>query len=274
MLLFDRAVRRMGRAVLPSAVEPRQILLLAAISILTHPILDTLNTYGVRWLMPLRGDWFYGDTLFIADPWLWLTLGVGVALSRPRRGSRGYAVLATRPARMALAVSGGYIAAMLLAGVAARGIARRELTALSGTPVDRLMVGPQPVTPFVRRVVARQGDVYRVGTFRWLRRPHVEAASLRMFPVARPDDPMLRAAAATPLGHRFLGWARFPTVQVEPDRAGGSLVHLIDLRYADRPGAGFGSVTIPVALSPQPISSPRPGTPSPSSPAAPAARRR
>jgi hypothetical protein len=28
------------------------VLLLAAVSALTHPILDTLNTYGVRWLMP------------------------------------------------------------------------------------------------------------------------------------------------------------------------------------------------------------------------------
>jgi inner membrane protein len=273
MLLFDRAVRRMGRAVLPSAVKPRQILLLAAISILTHPILDTLNTYGMRWLMPLRGDWIYGDTLFIVDPWLWLALGLGVVLTR-RRGSRGYAVVATRPARIALAVSGGYVTAMLLAGIAAREISRRELDALPGPPIERLMVGPLPVTPFVRGVVARQGDVYRVGTFRWFRRPHVDAVTLRTFPVARPDDPLLRAAVATPLGRRFLGWARFPTMQVEPDRAGGSVVHLIDLRYADRPGAGFGSVTIPVAVSPGPISSPLPGTPSASSPAGPAARRR
>ncbi|MEP6687142.1 MAG: hypothetical protein ABJC36_02260, partial [Gemmatimonadales bacterium] len=59
----------------------------------------------------------------------------------------------------------------------------------------------------------------------------------------RPDDPALAAARATPLGQRFLGWARFPTVQTEP-RTGGTLVHLIDLRYADRPGAGFGSVTL------------------------------
>jgi inner membrane protein len=273
ILLFDRALRRMSRAVLPSAVAPRQVLLLATISILTHPILDTLNTYGVRWLMPFRGDWFYGDTLFIVDPWLWLALGVGVALSRRR--SRGYAVVATRPARMALAVAVGYVAVMLLAGAAARAIARRELGALCGAPVERLMAGPEPVTPLVRSVVAQQGDVYRVGTFHWFRRPHLDAASLRAFPVPRPDDPMLRAAAATPVGRRFLTWARFPTVQVEPDRQGGSLVHLIDLRYTNRAGAGFGSVTVAVtAVSPAPTSSPAPDTTSPSAPAAPAARGR
>jgi inner membrane protein len=275
MLLFDRAVRRAGHEVLPSGVKPRQVLLLAAVSILTHPILDTLNTYGMRWLMPLRGDWFYGDTLFIADPWVWLTLGLGVALSRPRRGSRGYMVNVGRPARIALAAGGAYIVAMLLSGLAARGIARRELDGLGGAPVERLMVAPRPVTPFVRSVVALQGGVYRVGTFRWLTRPHVETATLRTFPASRPEDPPILAARATRLGRRFLGWARFPTVQVEPNPAGGSLVHLIDLRYADRPGAGFGSVTVPVAeLSPKPASALPPSTTSPSPRAGSAARRR
>jgi len=251
MLLFDRAVRRAGHAVLPSAVKPRQILLLAALSILTHPILDTLNTYGVRWLMPVRGDWFYGDTLFIADPWLWLTLGLGVMLSRARRGSQGYMVVMTRPARVALAAGGAYVVGMLVSGLAARGIARQELEALVRAPVERLMVAPRPVTPFTRSVVALQAGAYRVGTFRWFRRPHVETASLRRFPAARPDDAPIRAAMATALGRRFLGWARFPTAQVEPNPSGGALVHLIDLRYADRPDAGFGSVTIAVAdLSP------------------------
>jgi inner membrane protein len=51
MLLLDRGIRRARRAGLPSGVVPRQILLLAAVSILTHPILDTLHPDGVRWLM-------------------------------------------------------------------------------------------------------------------------------------------------------------------------------------------------------------------------------
>lgn len=55
-----------------------QLLLLATIAIVSHPILDTLNTYGVRWLMPFSGQWFYGDALFIVDPWAWITLGTGV----------------------------------------------------------------------------------------------------------------------------------------------------------------------------------------------------
>lgn len=273
MVLFDRFARRVGRAVLPSAVVPRQVLFLASITIVSHPILDTLNTYGVRWLMPLRGDWFYGDTLFIVDPWLWLALGIGVMASRIPRGVRGYRSAAARPARIALAVGGVYVVGMALAGLAARGIVRRELHALGGAPVERLMVAPRPLTPFVRHVVAQQGESYRVGSFRWLGRPHLEPASLRSFSRPRPDDPALLAARAEPLGRRFLGWARFPVVQVEPNPAGGSLVHLIDLRYADRPGVGFGSVTVPVLIPPR-ASAPPPGTSAPSPPADPVARAR
>ena len=236
VVLFDRLVRRVGRAVLPSAVRPRQVLLLATLSILSHPILDTLNTYGVRWLMPLAGDWYYGDTLFIVDPWLWLMLAVGVLASRRPHGARHHDPGATRPARVALALAACYVIVMAVTAGIARGIARRELTALGG-PVDRLMVAPRPITPFVRQVVAAQGAAYRVGTFRWLATPHVEAATLRAFPRPQPGDPLVAAAEEQRLGRRFLGWARFPTVRADTNAAGQPLVHLIDLRYADRPGA-------------------------------------
>lgn len=41
----------------------------------SHPLLDWTNSYGVRPLLPWDGRWFYGDLLFIVDPWVWLTLG-------------------------------------------------------------------------------------------------------------------------------------------------------------------------------------------------------
>jgi inner membrane protein len=48
---------------------------LVALAVLTHPTLDWLNNYGMRWLMPFDGRWSYGDALFIVDPWVWLALG-------------------------------------------------------------------------------------------------------------------------------------------------------------------------------------------------------
>ncbi len=96
--------------------------------------------------------------------------------------------------------------------------------------------------------MAAEDGRYRTGEFRWLERPHLDPASVRVFTRARPDHPAVHAALATPAARRFLGWARFPVFQLE-EQAEAHLVHLVDLRYADRPGSGFGSLTVPIASS-------------------------
>ncbi|NTX09246.1 metal-dependent hydrolase [Myxococcus sp. CA051A] len=94
MLLWDRFVRRRRRPDLaPARVGP--LLLLSTVSVLSHPALDWLNTYGVRLLMPFDGTWFYGDTLFIVDPWVWLLAGAAVIMAdaRTRKSVAGWLVL-------------------------------------------------------------------------------------------------------------------------------------------------------------------------------------
>jgi inner membrane protein len=238
MMLLDRALRRLQRASLPSGVRASQLLLLSCISIWSHTALDTLNTYGVRWLMPFSERWFYGDTLFIVDPWVWLVLGVGVILSRLRTS--------TRPARVALWLVFGYAAAMAMGTVSARQIARAELAAISGAPVGRILVSPVPVNPLLRRVVAEQDEVYRTGEFRWLADPHLDPATVRFYPTGQREDPAVARATSTTLGRRFLRWARFPAFRVEGTDAQEVTVHILDLRYADRPGVRFGAVSIPL----------------------------
>ena len=267
IVLFDRLGRRLARATLPSTVVPRQVLLLAGISVLTHPILDTLNTYGVRWLMPFSSRWFYGDTLFIVDPWLWLILGTGFLMSGERRRHRRFAEKPARPSSAALAFATGYIVIMAVGGWVSRSIAGRELTALTGEPIEALMVAPAPVTPMVRTVVSVQGSQYRTAGFHWFSRPHIDPSSVRTYPRGRPAVPAVARAAETELGRRFLSWARFPVFEVEARPGGGTLVHIFDLRYASRP-TGFGSVTIPV---PPTASGSRPSSPRASPRAAPGA---
>lgn len=64
---------------------------LGLIGCLSHPALDWLNVYGVRLLEPFSSEWFYGDTLFIIDVWLWGLMGLGLwfSLRRERRGQGG-----------------------------------------------------------------------------------------------------------------------------------------------------------------------------------------
>src|SRR5690606_29859012 len=72
------------------------IIALAFLGTWSHPLLDWLNTYGIRLLMPFSETWFYGDTLFIIDPWFWLLSAAGLVLACKHRGALvGWALLAT-----------------------------------------------------------------------------------------------------------------------------------------------------------------------------------
>lgn len=94
MLLWDRGVRRRRDPGLPPA-RFGPLLVCSVLAVLSHPALDWLNTYGVRLLMPFDGTWYYGDALFIVDPWVWLLAGAAVVMAdaRTRRSIAGWAVL-------------------------------------------------------------------------------------------------------------------------------------------------------------------------------------
>lgn len=237
MLAWDRFVRRRRR---PDA-EPagaRGLFLLSVISILSHPFLDWLNTYGMRWLMPFRDVWYYGDVLFIVDPWIWLALGVGWIWSR-YRSKRGLP-WAERPAIVALAAVCLYIAGLWGVQLAARSTARTAL-ADQGIETGRLMAGPLPATPFRRQIVAESGDRYALGTVDRLRYIPGQPALIEK----NEGHPAIGLAASTREGEIFLHWARFPFFLIEetPD---AWVVRMTDARYTINPGTGFGALTVEV----------------------------
>ena len=56
-------------------IRYRGLLLASLIAAATHPLMDWTNNYGLRPLLPWTGRWFYGDLVFIVDPYIWLVLG-------------------------------------------------------------------------------------------------------------------------------------------------------------------------------------------------------
>ena len=200
---------------------------------LSHVALDLLNNYGVRLLMPFSGRWFYGDSVFIIDPWLWLILGTGVWRSWSRHRSRA--------ARMALTLAGVYIVSLMVSAGAAREFVVDRWRQERGAAPRALMVGPMPITPLRRMVIVDAGDAYATGTFTWFPR---QVAFTRRVP-KHDTHPAVRAAIATDSRIRaVLTWARFPYYEVEAtgERA---VVTLRDLRF----GGAVGGVTTTV---PQP----------------------
>jgi inner membrane protein len=53
----------------------RGLLIVSIIGTATHPLLDWMNNYGIRPLLPWNPRWFYGDFVFIIDPFIWIVLG-------------------------------------------------------------------------------------------------------------------------------------------------------------------------------------------------------
>jgi inner membrane protein len=53
----------------------RGLLIASVIASATHPFLDWTNNYGIRFLLPWNPRWFYGDLVFIVDPFIWVVLG-------------------------------------------------------------------------------------------------------------------------------------------------------------------------------------------------------
>jgi inner membrane protein len=239
MLAWGRLTRGRGQDPAP---DGRSLLLLSAIAVWSHPFLDLLNTYGVRLLMPFSGRWFYADTLFIVDPWLWLLLGGGAAASwlLRRRGSGSAA--AERPARVAVAGAAIYIGVMGISAAAGRHIVQAEAVE-EGLGATATMVAPVPLNPFERSVVIRTAGGYRRGRFRWLESP---ALTLDARPIATGFDlPEVRAAAVSPAGSTFLRWSRFPVAVVRGDHS-GPVVRLYDLRYAGPEGGSWAAVEVQV----------------------------
>jgi len=250
VLAWDRAVRRRRHP----AAEPARfggLLLLAVLGVWSHPLLDLLNTYGVRLLMPFSGHWFYGDTLFIVDVWVWLALAVGAFWSWAlgRAGTAGGR--AGWPARGALAVVLVYIGLMARSSAQLRSFVAHAMAAHA--PVaTRVMVAPLPLTPFRRQVVIELPDAYAIGMLDL--RPQLHFAG-EWIQLPRHDQlPAALAAAATAQGRTYLRWARFPFFAFGEDCA-PDCVCLRDARYFPQTWA---EVAVPVggtiSLAPQPPS--------------------
>lgn len=75
-----------------------------SLAVASHPLLDWLNTYGVRFWLPFDATWHHGDLVFIIDPWIWLILGGAVCLAGKR----------TIAGTIALATLGGLLTAIVL----------------------------------------------------------------------------------------------------------------------------------------------------------------
>lgn len=217
---FDRWQARRGTR--PEGRLPvsfKWLFVLSFIGCLTHPALDWLNVYGIRLLEPFSSQWFYGDTLFIIDVWLWALMGFAVwfSLRREKRGGEWM-----RPARWAIVAALSYIAANgFISGQAVR--FAKERVEPNGW---EFIANPLPLISWAREIVA-----YKQG--RWKQvycsnngRCHTEEV---ITPKRCRWPELLGARRANTQLDAFLFWSRAPFAERAED---GSII-LRDARFYD-----------------------------------------
>jgi inner membrane protein len=220
MLAWDRRVRRRRD---PHAEPARAgpLLALAALGVLTHPTLDWMNTYGMRWALPFDSAWTYGDALFILDPWIWLALGGAVVLVSDwsRAWLACWTALAVAASALVLAaVPAARIAWLVgLATVVGLFLAHRPAGAGARRATAAAAVGA--VCAYVVALVAADGfardRVEEAAAARGLVVHDVMVAPVRGNPFVS-DVEVVTADAYVPGTHR---WGGEPAVELFPDRA-------------------------------------------------------
>ena len=241
ILLWDRAVRR-RRDPTASPVDARWILILAVIGCLSHPALDWLNTYGVRLLMPFSDRWFYGDAVFIVDPWWWGLLIATLILAR-RGASR-------RTVRAAALVALAYPLTLLVVSRVGDRVAHEAAEVQGIVGVQEILYQPRPLKPLAAQLIVVTERAYHFGNLRWNRSPRVVLDG-PVVPRGDWTDPRVVDARSDVDVTDYLVWSRYPYVSVDSFAAGSS-VRFGDARFLPGgiPAGGLEGLRIPVPAAP------------------------
>ncbi len=267
------------------------LLLLSVLSVWSHPFLDWLNQYGVRLLMPFSDDWFYGDALFIVDPWLWLMGGCSVALAHSGNRKTGIAWLILLAVAVAIVTQSKQapaeskmiwcIGAGLMVFLRFRSVRPNPrhtaivATATIVTYIGTMILGTRLAETQARRYLERQGIiaeaiaamplpaqpfsrdvVIRVGTqyrFFTLRWAFEPRIKVAHPPISIGEkSAVVRAALADPAIAGAAHWLRFPAFE-EMTTDFGYRVTIRDVRYSRSGISSIGVVTVDLNRKLEPI---------------------
>jgi len=236
VLAWDRWIRRRPPA---EASPARLVLLLATLGVLSHPMLDWLNTYGIRLLMPFSDHWFRGDSLFIIDPILWTLLGVGLFSARLARAD---VRRSRRIVRVAGAMALAYVAAMITLSAAGEHLGRTAAKSRGIAGITEVLYSPRPATPLAADLVVRTAGGYYFGALHWLASPRVTLED-DLLPRGDWSVPAVARARAMPAVRNYLVWSQFPFVSVQT-RGADTAVFFGDARYRGGLAGGLSGIQV------------------------------
>jgi len=188
----------------------------ALIAMATHPLLDYMNPYGWRPFLPWNGTWYYGDIVFIFDPYLDLALLAGIFWGT------------LRPSRKRIAALVSFCLAIAYIGT------RIELHALAAAKLGAVTqmrgfanwaVLPQMLNPLHwNGIVATENGVLNV-PLASLGDSVVSIDNIRQMDPVIPS-PIVTQAEGTRSAAALLRFARFPVTRVEPLASGYRVIFM------------------------------------------------
>lgn len=209
--------------------------------ILSHLLLDYLNTYGIRFLLPFSNDWYRLDCVYIVDLWIWAILLIGtlapllVRLVDSEIGAR------RGPGR-----SGAWAILFLLCGfLTLRAVWHAQAAeTLESRLYDtraplRVAALPGPFAPWRWTGVVETDKAWHVIPVDLLGEFDPDAGRVLMKPEQRlPQEAAVRASET---GRIFLAFTRLPYWRAVPSPRveGGTVVRVSDLRFGLPEAAPF-----------------------------------
>jgi len=256
------------------AVNPRVLLLVILLAVLSHLYMDWQGSYGLRPFLPWSGRWYYGDWVAIADPVYWLVALVALAWGAERHwrdltpvvliaGIVLWLVLTYHDAATWLRVT---CVALVVVGAFGWvrgwfGWARRRPAAVLALVVLALYTAAQAAASVPVKAQARRAALQRFGAgaewaaltnvgspFTWttiIASADTVAGPTGAWPRHLGASAVREALQISPPARSLAGFARFLAADVD-SMSHPTVVTLRDVRYAPTPSSGWAVVTVPL----------------------------
>jgi inner membrane protein len=252
--LFPRKIfNRIAPAALDRPRMPVRWVLLygyACLAALSHLLLDYTTSYGIRLFEPFSFKWYSWDIVYMAEPFMWVVLGLGLAvpgllgLVYHRRRSYGFKYGARSGAIFAL------LAIVLMCGFRdyqhRDALAELNMGLWDGRRPVRSSAYPYPWNPFFWHGVVETSDSFETVEVNTLDGGVSPADHSRAY--YKPKETAVTTAAKqSNLGRLYLDWARYPVIEttVEHNSKAAYRVRFYDLRSIHRL---YGSVDLDTNL--------------------------
>jgi inner membrane protein len=218
--------------------------LVALVGAASHPLLDWMNVYGVRFLLPFSKKWYALDIASLPDFWMlgmlllaavapWFSRLVSSEIGARSGTGRGWAITAL-----------GFIVLFAFARylLHERAVAELDARLYAGAAPTQVAALPGPINPFRWRGLVETESSWRVFDVNLL--GEFDPTAGRILYKPEPDARQAAAAAAarrTEAFRVFLDFSRYPYWRFDPvdQPENGIRVEVMDLRFGLPPRGGF-----------------------------------